>query len=497
MSNLPIEIRHNIYDLMKTEDIQKLPAMEQKKYWWKNKIMHMMHRDKVHRNNSINVPLVELNEKFKADTVRFSHPYLQVYHPVTRKINSTMDRGRLTQLLKLFEGLSSDVRQHLYIAGGSIFTAAFTNVIQINDIDIFIVGASEVKAKLILQQVYDYFEASMKEYFLDDSIPNLKRVYRTPCAITFSNPFYLSDGRYDRNAMDIPRIQIVLRIYKSVSQLLLGFDIPCAALAMPLAELDKPKIYATDMAHFQLSTGLCIVDTDRRSLTFPSRLNKYLGKGMKLVFPYMNRSYVHQKMEEAAANPTTRYSGAIDKRARIHLSDCNLLVEPLCEADGWESSWNSQRVQGAIRTQRFRKKIRQSGNPNPDYYIWKNDSGEEKIAIMNRKTLTESLLSSTPYQPSLIIELEDKEQLFADLDMRDYLQRLSGVSIFPFDPVYKFEFRKVNPGSQWTNSFNPIIADAPSWYLESYEENVAASYNFFQQQSSIQMENDYKRRRIQ
>lgn len=74
-------------------------------------------------------------------------------------------------------------------------------------------------------------------------------------------------------------IQIILRDYFSISEILHSFDIPSCAIAY-----DGKKTYFTKLAEWSIINHLNIVIPEYRSATYEIRLKKYFDKGFGLVF---------------------------------------------------------------------------------------------------------------------------------------------------------------------------------------------------------------------
>lgn len=95
------------------------------------------------------------------------------------------------------------------------------------------------------------------------------------------------------------KVQCILRLYTNLAELLGGFDIQCAAVAMTAHQdftisqrPDHLPIYGTKLAHYGWTTGRLVVDTTRRSPTFEARIYKYLHRGIQIVLPHLNPDIV-------------------------------------------------------------------------------------------------------------------------------------------------------------------------------------------------------------
>jgi hypothetical protein len=81
--------------------------------------------------------------------------------------------------------------------------------------------------------------------------------------------------------------KIVLRIYKSVSEILTGFDIDCSGAAY-----DGKQVYCTPRALQSYMTQINHIDLSRRSPSYENRLSKYSHRGFEVYWPNFDRSRV-------------------------------------------------------------------------------------------------------------------------------------------------------------------------------------------------------------
>jgi hypothetical protein len=240
-----------------------------------DKVFELLAEDKFRRENNTGIII----DPKSLDARQFLRPHLDMvclssqenaaYNPRLDKISIQRYDAAAEQLRHYIMGVTEQNRQklapylkYLHVAGGSIISI-LTNK-SINDIDIFLVGhdlttdlATEILVKLhsVLSERY-------------------QQSYRTRASVT-----YLSDPD-----TDIPTIQIITRIYKNVSQLLYGFDLQCAAIAVDLTG----KWAMTKLCRVAFDLGMNIVDSDRMSASFAHRLQKYLQRGFTMVFPFLS-----------------------------------------------------------------------------------------------------------------------------------------------------------------------------------------------------------------
>ena len=90
-------------------------------------------------------------------------------------------------------------------------------------------------------------------------------------------------------------MQIVLRLYKNISEILTGFDVDCACVAY-----DGSQVWATPRAITALVTQTNTIDLSRRSPSYESRLAKYRHRGFEVYWRDLDRSKIDPTIFERA-----------------------------------------------------------------------------------------------------------------------------------------------------------------------------------------------------
>lgn len=135
-----------------------------------------------------------------------------------------------------------------------------------SDIDLFLYGLNEDEAVEKIKQI----ETSVRDAILSEVT-----VVRSKNAITICSQY------------PTRHIQIVLRVYKNVSEILTGFDIDCSAAAY-----DGKQVYCTPRALASYITQINPIDLSRRSPSYENRLSKYSHRNFEVYWPELNRSRI-------------------------------------------------------------------------------------------------------------------------------------------------------------------------------------------------------------
>ncbi|PRP88491.1 ankyrin repeat protein [Planoprotostelium fungivorum] len=141
-----------------------------------------------------------------------------------------------------------------------------------SDIDLFIYGLNEEDANKKLVEVYE----SIK-----DNLPVEAICFRSKYAVTIVS-------RYP-----FRHIQIVLRLYKSPAEILMGFDVDVCSVGF-----DGKKVWMTPRAHRALTHRYNTVDMERRSPSYETRLTKYAERGFSVVVPSLDRTRIDPQIFE-------------------------------------------------------------------------------------------------------------------------------------------------------------------------------------------------------
>ncbi|TPX15381.1 uncharacterized protein E0L32_004361 [Thyridium curvatum] len=147
-----------------------------------------------------------------------------------------------------------------------------------SDVDLFLYGLSEEEAVEKIKQI---------ESCIRDSILTETTTVRTKHAITICSQY------------PTRHIQIVLRIYKSISEILTGFDIDCSGAAY-----DGKQVYCTPRALQAYMTQLNQIDLTRRSPSYENRLSKYSHRNFEVYWPDLDRSRIDPTIFERSFQRT-------------------------------------------------------------------------------------------------------------------------------------------------------------------------------------------------
>ncbi|PYH47148.1 ankyrin repeat protein [Aspergillus saccharolyticus JOP 1030-1] len=135
-----------------------------------------------------------------------------------------------------------------------------------SDVDLFLYGLDEQQALEKIKQIEDRIKNTI--------------LYETTTVRT-KNTITIVSQHPTRH------VQIVLRIYKSVAEILTGFDVDCSCAAF-----DGKQVYVSPRALASYITQVNTIDLTRRSPSYENRLSKYSHRGFEIFWPELDRSRI-------------------------------------------------------------------------------------------------------------------------------------------------------------------------------------------------------------
>ncbi|CAH0048968.1 unnamed protein product [Clonostachys solani] len=158
----------------------------------------------------------------------------------------------------------------------------FQEIASASDIDLFLYGLDEDQATRKIIQI-------------DSTIRKNQRLpadggltLRTNNAITFISPRW-----------PYRHVQIILRLYKSPSEVLAGFDVDCACVAY-----DGGQVYTTPRGAASIMTRTNTIDLTRRSPSYEYRLYKYRSHNFDVYWDFLERSRIDKFIFQGDQNPS-------------------------------------------------------------------------------------------------------------------------------------------------------------------------------------------------
>lgn len=177
---------------------------------------------------------------------------------------------------KMSNHLFDDIKE--CVVTGGMVSKLFTCTEYLSNInyDIFLITKDKNTALLVIKQIYERLNNIMKTYIL-----------KTKNTITFYNTKF--------------EIQIVTKLYGSISEVFTDFDLDSCCVGY-----SNGNIYGFPRFIRSLAYSGNILDPERQSATYISRLKKYVKRGFTLYIPGLKRTdpyynidnYICKKLKE-------------------------------------------------------------------------------------------------------------------------------------------------------------------------------------------------------
>lgn len=234
----------------------------------------------------------DLEAETQAERDRYIMPLKAEDRPVTGSsaIVKSLQQFQ-TQFAIFSESALSEIDWSNIVAAGSAVTTSLLNIPEkyasskrstrtwyhekfapASDVDLFIYGLSEEQALEKIKSI----ERSVMDALLVEAT-----CIRTKNAITIATQW------------PVRHIQIVLRCYKSISEIITGFDVDCSCVAY-----DGKQVWASPRALVAFMTKINTIDLTRRSPSYELRLSKYSKRGWEVYWPELERSRVDPTIYE-------------------------------------------------------------------------------------------------------------------------------------------------------------------------------------------------------
>ncbi|KAF7594363.1 hypothetical protein BBP40_009344 [Aspergillus hancockii] len=291
-----------------------------------------------------------------------------------------------------------------------------------SDVDLFLYGLTEEQAVAKIKQIED----KIKNAILYETT-----TVRTKNTITIVSQY------------PTRHVQIVLRIYKSISEILTGFDVDCSCAAF-----DGKQVYVSPRALAAYITQTNTIDLTRRSPSYENRLSKYSHRGFEIFCPQLERARIDPTIYERSFSRTVGL-------ARL------LVLEKLPKSSDRDAYLDQRRQErGRPARNQYARNLRLlTGNIKND---WEDETPEwmEGDEVSDYHTFVRF---TSPYFRAILTDptqrqfLTPEEKEVAEKESKNYI---SGDILFIKD----------DPGRQDIGSFNPITET--DWTEMAYVGNT-------------------------
>ncbi|KAE8369865.1 ankyrin repeat-containing domain protein [Aspergillus caelatus] len=333
-----------------------------------------------------------------------------------------------------------------------------------SDVDLFLYGLTEEAAIEKIKQIED----KIKNAILYETT-----TIRTKNTITIVSQY------------PTRHVQIVLRIYKSISEILTGFDVDCSCAAF-----DGKQVYASPRALAAYITQTNTIDLTRRSPSYENRLSKYSHRGFEIFCPQLERCRVDPTIFERSFSRTVGLARLLVLERLPKSSDRDAYLEQRREERGRPARQQQMRSLGSLNgniKSEWEDETPEwmEGDEYSDYHTMTIPYGPKFHAKrIERLVYTKDLLLNAEWNKpkDRDVNLHRHPAFFGNVE--DVIYDCCGYCPEPVTPEEKevaekesknyisgdISFIKDDPGRQEIGSFNPITET--DWTEMAYVGNT-------------------------
>lgn len=363
-------------------------------------------------------------------------------------------RKELKERITDFFDFILEGEEHLFIAGGSVASTLFQSTT--GDVDLFVHGTDEEEALNIVRRV------------VEKLIP--KQVLRTKNSITLINCPIPEEHHIDHffRRYDTFKVQIILRLYKTPSEILHGFDVDSCCVGY------DGKFWATERAVHSFKHSTNTVNFGRLSPSYESRLAKYATRGFGVYVPNLDGTRVDRKLLEKEYKWRISDFRQNEPKGLSYLLFYNEKADP-----------DSLKDNGKPDKRTFKRETELTAEEKSDYAPYFTTGitlgtlvvsfEDEDLAVPNSykdvyiNSIYNDVLDKRDARVTFIKATPNKLEEILNIDERvlEMLRNLSQQIVFVLP--FKTEWKTTNPGEQMTNTFHQIILrDNKKWYKGRY-----------------------------
>jgi len=349
---------------------------------------------------------------------------------------------------------------NVILAGGSVSDVLLGDCNLDGDLDLFVYGLDEKDASARVKNIVSHFLELCKnqpEYQINVMVKteNLLSIY-----------IHKLNAKKQLGEKRLYEIQIIFRLYRTISEVLHGFDLGSSAVGF-----DGAKVYFTTLSQYSYANMVNIIDSTRRSTSYEYRLQKYLNRGFNIIMPDLRKVETIEAIMNGHSY-SNKYLYISDK-GNIYLN-ISLSVNPnehairlfdyskpttrtskiVSEFLSPYNSFNHNRLVLASNSWLINAIQREHAHLVKEIPDYKHMSINKWLYRFGKLALLSYIEKGETPQNSLLIDQWKTERL----------ERIDAYLSFMREHFFIIDWKTQDPATQLTSSFNPIIADSREWY---------------------------------
>jgi hypothetical protein len=410
----------------------------------------------------------------------------------------------------------------LLIAGGAVRSVLLGEYSK--DVDVFVYGYKTTKEAIqriekFIKDLYTNISNIKSGHYVQQMLNDAKddkeklniqynnsNVYDPRIDDSF-NAYY--NGHTITLMVDNSKIQIILRLYSTASEILHGFDLGSSATGF-----DGTNVFFTSLSKFCYENMVNIFDGSRRSTTYEVRLIKYFDKGFNIVLPNfditkLTTDYFKYNLNEVCEMPYLTFSydkidgNLVYADTFYNVKDGGEVVSDYDFYDDIEHGEDNYKLAyynlGELLRDSNRYVFHKDLNEELNLYMTKKKSFTGWTLDFNSNFLKYGFVEYVynRLQDNLsdnVIKLDLINKYFNIIKSEEFINNIylsnlpEGVREKKLQEIFKLQKTWIknklndgketknikwvteNPTTQLTSSFNPIIEDNKLWYGDYFTE---------------------------
>ena len=256
--------------------------------------------DYMGHSNKMGYPLDYWRVKLQDNWIRDNFYRLELWvDPYYGLIEIPIVRKLPIPLHPMFVESSDSTR--IYAAGGvCLYMAGYTS--DFSDVDLFTTSKSEATKYL--------------------SFPdNVRYRYSKNCISFWGHDIGIQvSNDHGTDTLSRKKFQFILRLYKSPSEIVHGFDVDCCGILY-----DGHCLWATKRALYAIQNKVNWFDPSRSSPSYAYRLSKYSIRGFKISLPHFDESLIrYDKIDDMLKRIEKRYFSITPNYESVDIGDINI-----------------------------------------------------------------------------------------------------------------------------------------------------------------------------
>lgn len=308
-------------------------------------------------------------------------------------------------------------------------------------------------------------------------------------------------NRFDIDSIFV-NIQLILRVYNTLSEIIHGFDLGSSAVGY-----DGENVYFTTLSKFAYEFGENIADPSRRSTTYGKRIEKYTRYGFPIILPHLDIEQIKRDLKEQKDDVKKEKVIEISLPENFEIQSCReqtlvcsgyythkqISLTTDTDYESFHSDYRNniasiahddyKNIYISLGRNNINEFLDQSNHPNlieritniciglirTDYrriskLIFNPELLYHKLSIMyylpTYGKLMELINSNSQLEYELLLKKSVYELITKVRDLKNHT-----------DEIVTFNWMTHNAMTQLTSSFNPIIEDDEKWYGKYYKKN--------------------------